>query len=341
MKCLHTFSDFINITDCGYGENPNQLLDLPQYFEIANYSGELVCYWSLTYKRAYIKCWDCKTGKEQKSCQLSTHEFGLGQRGKIVIETYQDRFTVRSLESIPEYYQTSGITDIFSPTNLAFNVCPTNRTLLAIGGNRGRGNIEIGFIDYEKDICYYHHEFKHYFFSPYVAYRDRYIGECREIIKPLIFTPDGKTIIAHLYRHRLESIIHIWNAETGELIQTLEGLPPLVLKALAVRSDRMILACGLRDEKICVWELLSDRIIHTTPEVGTCIMSGDGRILAYGTSMGDLVIWDLNLDREVCRLVGHTAPIGCITISEDREFIATYCTDLSIKIWGIPELVTE
>lgn len=70
-------------------------------------------------------------------------------------------------------------------------------------------------------------------------------------------------------------------------------------------------------------------------------MSSDGRILAYGTSTGDLIIWDLDLDREVCRLIGHTALIGCITISEDREFIATYCTDLSIKIWGIPEPVTK
>jgi WD40 repeat protein len=341
IECLHTIADFIDITDCGYGSNPNQLLDLPQYFGIADYSGQLVCYWSLTYKYAHLNCWNLITGAIQKSCRLSTHEFGLGQRGKIAIDTYQDRFTVQNLEDIGSYNKYSGITDVFSPTNLAFAVCPTNRTLIAIGGNRGGGNIEIGFINYETDIRYSYHEFKHHFFSPYVIYGSRYIGECRDIIRPLIFTPDGKTIVAHLYPHRLASILQIWDAETGESIQTLEGLFPFILKALAVRPDRTILACGLRNEKICVWELLSDRIIHATDEVGTCIMSPDGRIFAYGASTGDLVIWDLDLHREVCRLVGHTAPIGCITISEDREFIATYCTDLSIKIWGIPELVTE
>lgn len=77
MECLHTFSDLIGITDCGYGNSPNELLDLPQYFGIADYSGQLVCYWCLTYKRAYLNCWNLTTGEVQKSCQLSTHEFGL------------------------------------------------------------------------------------------------------------------------------------------------------------------------------------------------------------------------------------------------------------------------
>ena len=67
-------------------------------------------------------------------------------------------------------------------------------------------------------------------------------------------------------------------------------------------------------------------------------LSPDGRIFAYGTASCDLVLWDLMKDRELCRLVGHTAPIGGIAISLDREFIATYSTDHSIKIWGIPEL---
>ena len=133
-------------------------------------------------------------------------------------------------------------------------------------------------------------------------------------------------------------MFQIWDVETGNLIKTLEGMHSVFVTKLAVRPDGTILACGVRDEKVCAWELLTDLILHTTDEIDASTLSTDGRVFAYGTSNCDLVLWDLFNERELCRLVGHTALIGGITISLDREFIATYSTDHSIKIWGIPEL---
>ena len=36
-------------------------------------------------------------------------------------------------------------------------------------------------------------------------------------------------------------------------------------------------------------------------------------------------------------LKGHTSPIGYLAMSSHREFIASYSTDSSIRIWGIAE----
>lgn len=333
MQCLRTLIDFNStITACG---SKRKLIDLPQYFGIANYSNKLVCYWSIDYKYAYLYHWNLVTGEVQKSCERRTHEFGLGQKGKITIDTYQDAFGIANTEDMM-YSRKEGLSDIFSPTNLAFDVCPTDRPLLAIGHTTaGKGECKI--IDYEKNSCLVHHEFEKcsLFYHPHLSghITDRFCD-----ISPILFTPNGKILFTHFCIARSLGMLQIWDIETGDLIKTLEGMRSVFVTKLAVRPDGTIIACGIRDEKVCAWELLTDRMLHTTIEIDASTLSPDGRIFAYGTSNCDLVLWDLMNDRELCRLVGHTASIGGIAISLDREFIATYSTEHSIKIWGIPEL---
>jgi WD40 repeat protein len=289
MECLHTIKDF-NITDYnGCHEDPEQL---PQYFRIADYSNKLVCYWSLTYKRAHLCYWDLATRERQTAYKMSTHEFGLGQRGKSAIHTYQDGISLENLEDISDRTKPSrGLNGLFTPQ--AFAVCPTDRTLLAIGhsngGNRGGGELKI--IDYQTNTCYFHHVFEKY----YLFYHPILSGHLRTQIgqpDPLLFTPDGKILLAHFCMYRLVSLLQVWDVETRELIKTLEGIPSIFVTALGVRPDGTILACGLREDKICAWELLTDRIIFTIsdPEHMPSTLSPDGRIIVYGASSGDLVL---------------------------------------------------
>jgi hypothetical protein len=342
MECLHTIADF-NITDYnGCHQDPEQL---PQYFRIADYSNKLVCYWSLTYKIAHLCYWDLATGERQTAYEMSTHEFGLGQRGKSVIHTYQDSLSLENLEDISNRTKLSYPLSLQSPfTPQAFAVCPTDRTLLAIGhsnaGNRGGGELKI--IDYRTNTCYFNYKFEKYslFYHPILSGHIRsQIGEP----DALLFTPNGKILLAHFCMYRLVSMLQVWDVETRELIKKLEGIPSIFVTSLSIHPDGTILACGLRENKICAWELLTDKIIFNIDDSDPMpsTLSPDGRIMVYGTSSGELVIWDLDIEREVCRLTGHTEPIRFITISEDREFIATYSQNHLIKIWGIPELETK
>jgi hypothetical protein len=121
MECLHTIADF-NITDYyGCHQDPEQL---PQYFRIADYSNKLVCYWSLTYKFAHLCYWDLATGERQTAYKMSTHEFGLGQRGKVAIHTYQDSVNLENLEDMSDWTNPSRhLRCSISPQ--AFAICPT------------------------------------------------------------------------------------------------------------------------------------------------------------------------------------------------------------------------
>ncbi len=68
-------------------------------------------------------------------------------------------------------------------------------------------------------------------------------------------------------------------------------------------------------------------------------MSRDGRVLIYCTDNYEIIVWDLVTSKKIHTLEGHTAPIVYLAMSSDREFIASYSIDRSIKIWGIPEPV--
>lgn len=153
-------------------------------------------------------------------------------------------------------------------------------------------------------------------------------------ISPLIFTPDGNFLIVR-FTHKIYSVIKIWKTETGELIQTLDNLPAITITSLGVRPDGTIIACGIRENKISVWELQKDSILYTVDEIAICILSTDARILIYATANNDIIIWDLIEQKILNTLQGHTSPILYLALSSDREFIASYSNDNYIKIWGI------
>ena len=174
--------------------------------------------------------------------------------------------------------------------------------------------------NYETYSCLFHYEFKGLtFFSS-----DR-LGNCKAnnqmfYISPLIFTPDGDFLIVRYLDRQQCCLVQIWDTKKLELVQTIENLPRLTITSVGVRPDGKIIACGIREEKVCAWELQSDRIIYTATKVSPCILSTDGRVLIYATAKHEIVVRDLIADRELLSLQGHNAPIAYLALSEDRQF---------------------
>ena len=321
IDCLHTVTEF--------GENTNYFA--PDYFAISDYHHTLVCYSDIGYKTSYVDIWNLPTGKKLSNFQLTAHEFGLGKRGQIYIQKFQDAiFALRSntfkpIGSFPENL-------IRSTYDSYFNVCLKIRSLLATGGSiEKKGKLEIW--DYENCNLYIGYDFEK------LTLRSDYQTKSRNVINhlasPLIFTSDGDFFVANFFDYQHNSIIKIWNIDTKKLIQTLDNLPRLAITSLGINLDRKIIACGIREDKICVWELQSDSIIYTVDEIAPCIISDDGRILIHATANYEIVIRDLINNKALNILRGHKAPIMHLTMSEDREFIASYSSDKTIKIWGI------
>lgn len=328
MQCLYTIDQF-------KFDSFNTEQFHPDYFAIANYNNTLVSYWDTAYKASGVAVWDLKTGNLQKNCYLMAHEFGLGQNGKVFITSFQDLlyvFESKTLEQINnDRYQF--MCDGCQPEVGAFAVCATKKPLIAKGDHMGgRGNLEIW--NYQTFSLSLNYEFEHLLFFPFNS--DLYHEDTRK--SSLFFTPDGDFLIASFLAQEQRSLIKIWDTETTELVQTVESLSKLTITSVGMHPDGTIIACGIREGKVCAWELQTDKIIYSNEEMSPCILSDDGRVLIYATDKHEIVVRDLVSEQELCRLTGHNAPIAYITLSTDYEFIASYSTDKQIKIWGMANL---
>jgi WD40 repeat protein len=316
MQCLHTISEF----EFGH----------PDYFKIADYNNTLLCYCDTTYRASHISIWNLETGVQKTDFPLSAHEFGTGAYGKMCIFNYQEHLTLLNIDTKQEHFLSYGG---FIPRCLA--VSPVNRTLFAIANSHPDGS-DIEIWNYKNSACIF--EQKH--LKMHFNQTDKYLRFQKEVyrhsISPILFTPDGR-YLAFLFQQRGSSIILIWDAEKVEFVQTIDTFPLLTLNALAINPDKIILACGVREDKVQVWELSTDRIIDCFSNAYLCTISSDGRVLAYCTNDYKIVIWDIHNKEELCILRGHGSPIAHITMSFDREFIASYSIDGTIRIWGVPE----
>ena len=340
MQCLHTIIEFkFNSFDTKY---------YPDYFAIADYNNSLVCYSDVEYKRSGIAIYDLETGKAKTNHYLSmAHEFGLGKDGKVFVTSYQDFLQAYNLETLEGIYKFSDKQmNGSSPRKGEFTVCKKNFPLVAVcqaysHGHRNNRNI-IGFGEfeiwnYDTYDCLLHYEFEDLLLFTSNRLSNIRTKSLEVFISPLIFTPSGDFLIVRYMDRQKCCLVQIWNTDKLELVQTLENLPRLTITSVGVRPNKTIIACGIREEKVCAWELQSDEIIYTVSEVSPCILSTDGRVLIYATVKHEIVIIDLVADRELVTLQGHKTAIAYLALSEDRQFLASYSIDRQIKIWAIPD----
>ena len=115
-------------------------------------------------------------------------------------------------------------------------------------------------------------------------------------VRAVLFTPDGKTIIAA----DRAGVIHLWDATTGQEKQTLKGHTDRIL-SLSLTADGKRLASG----------------------------GGGG----HQALPGEIRIWDLDTGKQLHQLKGHTAEVNCVSFSPDGHLLASGADDQTIKLW--------
>ena len=319
---------------------------LPSYFAIADFNQKLVCYWELDYKRAFVQLWDLKTGKSENHSDLGTHWLKIGNQGKICIVNFQDDFRFLNLYDnyVDKYYSPKNkyIRDINMCNS--FVLCPGTKKLAASGISDSGSSRELKVVDYKNNRCIFIYKIERglYLCEGYFVY-NRWKEEVRQQAKwlhdtsALFFTPDDRFLISNFIQGfpTRSNLIRIWHIETGDLIKTVDNLPLLAITSLGINFDDKIIACGIREDRICVWELLNDSIICTFDEIAPCILTNDGRVLIYATHNYEIIIRDLIHNKTINTLQGHMASIIHLSMSRDEQFIASYDENNTIKIWGI------
>lgn len=230
-----------------------------------------------------------------------------------------------------------------------------------------------------------------------VAYSDGSLGcrihdtETGELLRTLLWPRDDATVSSIFYHsiawapdgewvatagdiHRARdgealaprAFLAIWNAETGQRLDSLEGLSPSAINSMAVNGKDAVIACGFADGGISLWRYGPDTngALRINRECATIQkghtdsrghsnstsdldFSPDGTYLASaGHSDRTARLWDVSKalsgskSSEIAVCEGHTYHVRSVAFNSTGTMLATGSMDNTCRIWNV-ESITE
>ena len=86
---------------------------------------------------------------------------------------------------------------------------------------------------------------------------------------------------------------------------------------------------------------MSETVIASNKEsskITSIDLSNDGRYLAYGALTGSIILYDLQINKEITELYGHDSRVNDIAFSNNGKRLATASWDGTIQIWNMDNL---
>lgn len=156
----------------------------------------------------------------------------------------------------------------------------------------------------------------------------------QHVIVEFAWSPDGR----HLASPSFNDSIWIWDGETGEVIQVLEGLPGQA-NSLAWSPDGQRLASGTSNGRIQIWDTKKGRLRQSLEGYFHALLSlawsPDGQKLASAAYRDPVRLWDTSSGKAIHTLEWHSNNANSITWSSDGIILATTSHDSTIRLWDV------
>jgi len=177
--------------------------------------------------------------------------------------------------------------------------------------------------------------------------------DMHQSVCPVVYSPD-ETMIASGGSGKDAKKIKIWNAQTLELVATLEE-PDGPVWCLAWTKDGKTLISGsafpggcIRKWNTTTWKQSAVLTEHYSAIRGIAI-SPNGRILASASYDSTARLWNLENDQPIGSPLQHAGPVSCVSFSADGALLATdggynaYTWDVSVivKEAGLDEILLD
>ncbi|GAA5887385.1 hypothetical protein JCM5296_007120 [Sporobolomyces johnsonii] len=171
-------------------------------------------------------------------------------------------------------------------------------------------------------------------------------------VTSVVLSPDGKFLAAG----SLDTVVRIWDAETGQLLDKLKGHKDSVY-SVAFSPDGKFLVSGSLDKTLKMWDMATLRATLAAAgkdaPVGeggktTCLttlqghkdyvlsvdISPDGAWIVSGSKDRGVQFWDPKTAKAQFMLQGHKNSVISVAVSDVGGLVATGSGDWSARIWS-------
>jgi WD40 repeat protein len=165
------------------------------------------------------------------------------------------------------------------------------------------------------------------------------------------FAPDGRRIVAQSNY----STFKVWDAETGQEVATLEGIPGMTwdveslsamsldefwamqLYGCAYSPDGRFIVTGGREYAVTVWDAETGQVVATleghTDRIRACAYTPDGQYVVSASEDGTLKVWYAATGEGRVTLKGHQDKVTSCAFSPDGRRIVSGSWDNTLKVW--------
>lgn len=172
------------------------------------------------------------------------------------------------------------------------------------------------------------------------------IGKKEGIGPTISLSPDNRFIATAKEEKDEKYPIHLWNADTGERLLTLEKDEHGRIKALVFSTDNKTLASCDYDS-ILLWDIdtaTPRSTFKTDFGLRTLAFSPNGKLLASGDDDGIVCLWNATVQQQgfagrisqhlsALKLKKHKADIAALAFSPDGKMLLSGSVDGTIRAW--------
>lgn len=152
-------------------------------------------------------------------------------------------------------------------------------------------------------------------------------------INAVAYSPDGAWIAGA----GADSLILIWDVESGVVLRTLEGHSDGVT-SLTFSPDGRWIASGSVDRTVRLWESASGLPVRTlkghSEGITSVVFGPDGHWLASGSNDRTVRLWDPESGDRLRTLKGHEDGVTCLACGPDGRTLVSGSKDKTVRLWS-------
>lgn len=174
----------------------------------------------------------------------------------------------------------------------------------------------------------------------------RFVGHTANV-SALDITPDGRYALtgegdSYDGDQRIpgkDFALRMWDLKTGEVVRRLEGHRSEVID-IDISDDGRWAVSGSQDTTVRLWDLKTgqeERRFDCHTGVWSVAIARDNRRVVAGCPGGDILLLDMEAERELMRFTGHTRHVTEVNWSPDESQFVSSSDDGQPRIWNVSD----